>query len=122
MSKGNKLVTLLTYVPLITIPVVLGVFFLLMQYYTLPVSLGLISLTLTVVSGTTVVKTYFQYLKLPKMKKPADLILVSSIAVALVATGWGIFKDSLERYESITYAVLIVVLIGIMCFSAKKKR
>ena len=120
MENKNFKLYLAKLRPLLTIPVVIVAFIILMMFYSVPIALGLISLSLTVLSGTTVIQKKFQYFQLPSMKKPADLILVNSVAVAIVATIWGALDGSLKTYESITYAILIIILVVIIYFSAKE--
>lgn len=54
------------------------------EYYSLSVALGLISLAMTVLPGTTIVKTYIQTITTPS-GETHDIWMLASISVAFFA-------------------------------------
>jgi hypothetical protein len=98
------------------------VFFGLLFLYKVTVALGIVSLILTVLGGTDIVKKYFQYLQLPITKNETDVWTACSVAVAFTGTVAGVFKDEFTKFEGISYLVIIAILITIMYCSAKQNR
>jgi len=108
------------YLAWFTFPVVYIVFLLLLIPFKATTALGMVSLTLTVIGGTDLIKENFQYLKIPFIKRCPDILMVCSIAVGFTAVIAGIFKDEFNFWEQSSYIALIIVLFSIMIMSAKK--
>lgn len=89
----------------------------LMEHYSLPVALGLISLAMTVLPGTNFVRNNIQYINPPNGKK-YDIWGLSSIAVGVFAVIRGIQENQIVGSDAIAYKVLLFLLFLIMILSA----
>lgn len=93
------------------------IMFKLMDHYSLPVALGLISLAMTVLPGTDFVRNNIQYINPPNGKK-YDIWGVSSISVGAFAVIRGIQENQIVGSDACAYKVLLVILFVIMILSA----
>lgn len=89
----------------------------LQEYYSLSVALGLISLAMTVLPGTTIVKSYIQTITIPS-GKTYDIWMLASISVAFYAAIQSLLEKKELSGDDKAYLCLIGILILIMICSA----
>lgn len=89
----------------------------LMEHYSLPVALGLISLAMTILPGTNFVRNNIQYIN-PPNGKTYDIWGLSSIAVGVFAVFRGIQENQIAGSDAFAYKVLLFLLFMIMILSA----
>jgi hypothetical protein len=107
--------------PVILVVVLCLIMFKLMDHYSLPVALGLISLAMTVLSGTDFVRNNIQYIN-PPNGKTYDIWGLSSISVGVFAVIRGIQENQIEGSDASAYKVLLGILFLIMILSAIFKK
>lgn len=94
---------------------------LLMEHYSIPVALGLISLAMTVLPGTDIIKKYVQINKAPN-GKTTDIWGLISISVGIVGTIIGILEGQIIGKDANAYVFLLITLGIIMLVSAILKK
>ncbi|HCQ7177434.1 TPA: hypothetical protein OL716_004915 [Enterobacter cloacae] len=100
--------------------VLCGISYTILTYTSLPVALGVVSLSMTILPGTDFVKEKIQYINSPNGK--ADIWGAASIALSIIAVIYGVFTDQIKGNDTIAYLVTLAILIVIMLISAFTKK
>jgi len=96
------------------------IFFGILVYTSLPVALGVVSLSMTVLPGTDFVKEKIQYINSPNGK--ADIWSAASIAISFIAVIYGVMTDQIKGNDTTAYLSALAILIVIMLVSAFTKK
>ncbi|WP_336983559.1 MULTISPECIES: hypothetical protein [unclassified Cedecea] len=81
------------------------------------ISLGIISLIITIAPGFDFIKKNLQYIKFSRFQKPADVWLSAGVSFSVMAIMYDFVNDKLSLLESLVATSVLSIAIALMLAS-----